>query len=106
MEHTHLVTAINQQLNVSLPENISAEQLHKELAAYINQLILQNFERLVSLLYRIDVSEEKVKTLLQQNPGDTAGSIIASLIIERQLQKIQSRQQFKTDGNGSEAEKW
>lgn len=105
MANTDLVTAINQQLNVSLPENISAEQLHTELAAYINQLILQNFERLVSLLYRIDVSEAKVKTLLQQNPGDTAGSIIASLIIERQLQKIESRQQFKA-GNESEEEKW
>ena len=52
---------------------------------------------LVQILYRIDVSEKKIKTLLKENQGSDAGKIIASLIIERQMQKIKSRQQTGRD---------
>ncbi len=76
---------------------LNSETLYKELAAFINKLLLTNFERLVQLLYRIDVSEMRLKSLLKDNPKEDAGNIIASLIIERQAQKIKSRQQFKND---------
>jgi hypothetical protein len=61
---------------------------------------------LVNLLYRIDVSEKNLKELLAKNPKQDAGDIIAMLIIERQLQKIKSRQQFKTDADFEGEEKW
>jgi len=67
---------------------LSKHEFINELASEINQLILTNFERLIQLLYRIDVSELKLKTLLKENPNEDAGKIIATLIIERQLQKI------------------
>lgn len=76
---------------------LNSETLYKELAAFINKLLLTNFERLVQLLYRIDVSEMRLKSLLKDNPKEDAGNIIASLIIERQAQKIISKQQFKND---------
>ncbi len=80
---------------------------HLQLKEYINSLILHHFEQLVSLLYRIDVSEAKIKLLLQQQPGEDAAKIIASLIIERQLQKIKTRQQFsQRDNDFDGAEKW
>jgi len=45
--------------------------------------------------------------LLQQNPDDDAGNIIATLIIERQQQKIKSRNLFrKQDKDVDEKEKW
>jgi hypothetical protein len=68
--------------------------LIQQLADYINQLILVNFERLVQLLYRIDVSEAKVKYLLKENPDEDAGRIIALLIIERQIQKIKFKKEM------------
>jgi hypothetical protein len=87
--------------------NIQLEELKEKLSAYINHLIQSDFEKLVSLLYRIDISETKLKHLLQQDPGEDAGKIIAELIIERQEQKIKSRQQFsKRDNNISDDEKW
>ena len=83
------------------------EELQQQLAVYINGLILNNFEQLVNLLYRIDVNETKIKSLLQTQPGENAGDIIAASIIERQLQKIKTRQSFNTKGDGiNEEEKW
>ena len=106
-ENQQLVHQINKELAIELPEKISFGELQNKLAAHINHLIQHHFEKLVSLLYRIDVSEAKIKSLLQQQPGEDAAKIIAALIIERQLQKIKTRQQFnQRDNNFDEEEKW
>jgi hypothetical protein len=75
----------------------------------INHLLNNDFEKLINILYRIDVSESKLKKLLKENPGINASSIIAGMIIERQLQKIRSRGQFtqpKNHDDKDENEKW
>ena len=73
---------------------LNDDLLIQQLADYLNQLILVNFERLVQLLYRIDVSEAKLKYLLKENPNEDAGRIIALLIIERQIQKIKFKKEM------------
>lgn len=107
MDNNELVLQINKELAIELPEKIAAEELQSMLAIYVNDLIQHHFEKLVSLLYRIDVSEAKITSLLQLEPGTNAGDIIAALIIERQLQKIKTRQQFKQQDNDFDnEEKW
>ena len=86
-----LIQILNNELAIELPEKISFEELKENLSQHINHLIQTNFQKLVSLLYRVDVSESKLKTLLKENADADAGRIIAELIIERQLQKIKSR---------------
>lgn len=80
--------------------------LFDQLTLLINELINKDFERLISLLYRIDINEKDLKSLLKENNSTDSAVIIASLIIERQLQKIKSRQQLKNDENISENERW
>ncbi len=78
-----------------------------ELAAFINHLINTDFEKLVFLLYRIDVRESTIKQLLALPSSSNAGELIADAIIARQSEKIDSRKQFKqaTD-NIAEDDKW
>lgn len=86
---------------------IKDEKLFAELSAYINQLINNDFERLVTLLYRIDVDEKKLRSILTFQHGINSGDTIATLIIERQLQKIKSRRENRRDINDiSEEESW
>lgn len=86
---------------------IKEKKLFEDLSAYINQLINHDFERLVSLLYRLDVDEKKLRSLLSYQAGVNAGDTIAALIIERQLQKIKSRRENRRDINDmSEEESW
>jgi hypothetical protein len=104
----------NHQTNNSVLDDVIAcndiavlhdDLLIQQFADYINQLILVNFERLVQLLYRIDVSEAKVKYLLKENPDEDAGRIIALLIIERQIQKIKFKKEMsenERDDGGEE----
>lgn len=83
-------------------EHLSAE----ELATYINDMILRDFTGLMNLLYRLDVSETKIRKLLDDMQHEDAGKIIAAVIIERQLQKIKSKQQFKQEGDIPEDDRW
>lgn len=107
MENNELVQQVNKELAITISEKISLEELHSQLAIHINQLILHHFEQLVSLLYRIDVSEAKIKSLLSRQSNENAGNIIATLIIERQVEKIKSRRQFRQQNDDfDEVEKW
>lgn len=83
------------------------EQLNfAELTAAINHLINTDFEKLVFLLYRIDVSEQKIKALLDNTASSNAGELIAQAIIERLEEKKASRAMYKQEGEISEDEKW
>jgi uncharacterized protein YwgA len=101
-----LVPALNDSLEISLPDNIQLEELKQKLALHINHLINHNFEKLVSLLYRIDVNENKIRQLLKQKEGENAAGLIADQIIERQLQKIESRKSSSTNDSIPDDEKW
>ncbi|MEO7522576.1 MAG: hypothetical protein ABIT58_00700 [Ferruginibacter sp.] len=81
--------------------------LHEKLSAHINHLILHNFDALIYVLYKVDVSEHKLKKLLKENDKTDAGRMIATLIIERQVQKIISRREHRRDTNIiDEEESW
>jgi len=69
-------------------------------------LILHDFNGLMNLLYRLDVSEDKIRKLLDEMQQEDAGKIIAAIIIERQLQKIKTKQQFKQEGDIPEKDRW
>jgi hypothetical protein len=101
-----LIPEINQSLEISLPDTISSEELREKLVTHINNLINHDFEKLVFLLYRIDVNESKMKHLLDQREGENAAELIADLIIERQLEKIKSRKESKSNNDIPDDERW
>lgn len=79
----------------------------EQLAAYINDLINHDFSYLVQLLYRLDVSEQKLKTMLQETAGTDAAWQIADSIISRQLEKIYTRRRFSTNRDDiPDEDKW
>ena len=59
----------------------------------INELIQRDFEKLKWILYRIDISEKKLAEALRHSEADAA-TVMADLIIERQIQKAESRKKF------------
>jgi hypothetical protein len=107
VEERELIQSINTELAIELPETISFSVFRQQLKDEITHLIQHDFQKLVSILYRIDVNERKLKYLLQENVGEDAAFIIADLIIERQLEKIKSRRKFsQRDDTISDEEKW
>ena len=76
------------------------------LALRINGLILNDFNGLVNLLYRLDIDEEQLREMLSKYPHDDAGYIIAQLIIDREIRKFETRKSFKKDPGIPEDDRW
>ncbi len=101
------IVAVQRDWTIQLNESATEEQLLHALAGRVNHLIQYNFSILLSLLYRIDISEQKLRQLLHGNPKADAGIFIAHLILERQKQKVKTREQFsRRDDNINDDEKW
>ncbi len=74
-----------------------------DLIAFINDCIQHDFNKLVQLLYRIDVSEEKLKYILQLNPNEDAAKLIAAVIMERLAATKAARASFNKSGKIDQA---
>lgn len=101
-----LLHELSNLLAMQLPQTITEQDLEQALSQEVNTLIQHDFNRLVGILYRMDVSEQKLKQMLKEHAGTDAGLIIARMMIERQRQKIKTRAEFRSQANDSGEEKW
>jgi hypothetical protein len=110
METPTLRSDLNNSYGLDLPEVVTMDALEAILAERIDAMINHDFNRLISLLYRIDVSEHSLRQLLEQNRGADGGKLIARLILERLWQKILTRRIYSSNqkdrSNADEEEKW
>jgi hypothetical protein len=86
--------------------NCSWQDLETLLSFRINELIDRDFGKLVGILYRIDVSESKLRNVLEANAGEQASDLIARLILQRQLEKMKTRVEHKAKSKDSGEEEW
>ena len=101
-----VVTEFHKLSLLPTAQHITYDQLKQYLITHINQLLKNDFSALVQLLYRMDIPEEKLRYYLQQNKDEMASGTIAQLMIERQLQKAESRRLFTKMEDIPEDEKW
>jgi hypothetical protein len=101
-----LILELNASFGWELARTLRREELVGWLAEKLNGWILHDFPTLLQFLYRVDISESKLRLLLQANPHTDAGKILAELVLERQWQKIQTRRQYKPGDAGSDEERW
>ncbi|WP_141719808.1 hypothetical protein [Roseivirga misakiensis] len=80
-------------LNLSERTEIGYDQAFLLVMRVVEDLMARDFNQLINVLYRIDVSEEKLKEALAIT-NDNPASIIANMIIERQLQKVETRKKY------------
>jgi hypothetical protein len=64
----------------------------------IDELIRTDFEKLKWILYRIDISEKKLSEALKNAEVDAA-EVMADMIIQRQIEKAESRKKFGEQQN-------
>lgn len=81
--------------DLAINDLVSREKIINALTWRVDQLIAGNPDQLFSMLYRLDISERKIKEAMVTD--DDVTKKIAVLIYERQLEKITSRRQFKSD---------
>ncbi|HHH50035.1 MAG TPA: hypothetical protein ENK52_03545 [Saprospiraceae bacterium] len=76
-------------------ESMTDEQLFDLLADHIAYMIEYRIDFLLSLMYRLDVSERKINQALSPAAPDPANIGLAKLVIERQKQRIFTKKHYK-----------
>ncbi len=90
-----------------VPEKFDGEAIMKRMAQEADRLIREDFARLVAILYRIDINEAELKRRLHGNASETAGRIIAEMVVERLVEKKKSREASRRPSDGiPEDERW
>ncbi|OAQ40763.1 hypothetical protein A5893_07440 [Pedobacter psychrophilus] len=85
-----------QIIGINPEEEGDAINLEKVLADYLDNLVVQDLNLLFSILYRIDISQEKAVSELSKNSEkETAGETLARLVIQRQKEKLYYRNLYK-----------
>jgi hypothetical protein len=72
---------------------LQLEEIKSLLIRKIEELLDFDFERLMNILYRIDVDENKVKETFKNHRPNEIAPILADLVIKRQIQKVKTRHQ-------------
>ncbi len=77
-------------------QEITYDELFNLLQRQIRYLLEKNVERLMQALYRIDVSEEKVKRILAFGEGDDVSADLTKLVLDREMQKAHFRRMYRS----------
>ena len=71
-------------------------ELHNQLTTQIMELIQQNYDKLLSVLYQVDISDRDIARAEDELSHYTHVEIIAHVVIVRDLKKVLIRHYFKT----------
>jgi hypothetical protein len=78
-------------------EILDREELKQMLQVFIADLLENNFEKLCNMAYRHDIPEAKFNNALQESGADEQAARIADLVIDRELQKVESRRAYREE---------
>ena len=97
MTNLNLIPVVSAQIGLASGADKNEDQKLR-IIAFINGMIVHHFEKFISILYRLDISESRINKLLQDFPGEDSAPMILELLLEREQEKQFSRQQFKSSG--------
>jgi hypothetical protein len=76
-------------------ELVSFQALQEKIASVIGQLLRNNPERLLNLMYRLDIDENKFRFVIQNGPEENVAQQLAELVLEREMQKVYWRNKYR-----------
>jgi len=107
MKNSNMQDPIREQLIASIGFELPENNWKIRLVDEIRYLLENDFHKLISILYRMDVSEGRLRGLLQDNPDKDAAELIAAIMLERAAKRHETKQAYgkKDTGNDTE-ERW
>ena len=79
----------NFKINFSDKEGITPyQELYQQILPLVDEMLNDDYIKLMSLLYRIDLDEDFLSRKLKENAQADTDEVITDLIIKRELQKV------------------
>lgn len=77
-----------------VPQYVEEGEWQKLMEQAVREKLDHNFEELKQILYRLDVSEMKVRRVFQHFPVENWPAELAKLILERERQRLEFRKKY------------
>jgi hypothetical protein len=88
---------IYHDLNIENNRELSEDQWLEIITDRVSWLLENDKDLLLSYLYRLDIEEQKIDKALTPFEEDPAHIGLAKLILDRQKQRIATKQKYKVD---------
>ena len=90
--------ALNQLLNkdFELEGTLTEEELRNKLIHAFSWMLDNDISKMMQILYRADVEEERLKSLLISRSHLPSAEVIADEYLNRQRRKIETRKMYST----------
>lgn len=72
------------------------QELYKQILPLIDELLNDDYPKLIAMLYRIDLDEEFLNRKLKENSQADTDEVITDLILKRELQKVIIRDMYSS----------
>jgi hypothetical protein len=89
-----LATQLAQKWEITSPEAASNADLHLILTQRIAEMLKNELETLLFIMYRMDIAENDFQAAMKLGSIAEISTKIAELVIKRELQKIYTRKLF------------
>lgn len=78
------------------PELSAYQELYQQILPLIEEMLNDDYIKLMSILYRIDIDEDFLNRKLRETPNADTDEVITDLIIKRELQKVIIKQMYSS----------
>lgn len=94
------ITSASRLVSKDLGEEIAYEganldELREKVTFVISKLLLGNMEKLMNVLYHIDVDEKRVREILGGSKPDKIAEELAEEVLKREFKKIYTRRKYR-----------
>jgi len=79
-----------------LEEELTAEKIREKMVYAFSWLLDNDISKMMNILYRADVDEDKIKSLLVSRSQLPSAEVIADEYIRRQQQKVETRKKYSS----------
>ncbi|MBN4061847.1 MAG: hypothetical protein COA57_09990 [Flavobacteriales bacterium] len=69
-------------------------ELFSQIEPIISKMLSEEYEKFLSVLYRIDISEKQIAQATSEEKASSPSAIITHIIIERELKKVVTKHYF------------
>ena len=106
MSNHSIINALTEELEIEVGQDpISEEELLEAISFRVGRLMDTDSGLLFSYLYRLDVSEKSLNSVINSKSEDPLPLRIAQLILERQKERIKTKKEIET-GDVPEGWEW
>lgn len=95
--YQQVALSLNKELDIKEGQYMTEDEILHILIERVDDLLKHDKDLLLSYLYRLDISQKKIATVLRVTNIIPPEQSLARLILDRQIERIKTKQKYKQD---------